>query len=423
MNKKLFEYIQNSPTAYHACESAAKELIAAGFCRVFEGDNWTLEQGKGYFVTRNGSSLIAFRVPRGDFKGFMITAAHGDSPCLKIKENSEIADANYTKLSVETYGGTIFSSWFDRPLAIAGRVAVKGERGIELRLINSHKPCAIIPNVAIHMNREINRGYSYNAAVDLLPLFDNDKQSFSALVATLANANEENIVAKDLYLYNPQPCVELGKYISAPRLDDLQCAFASLTAFLQAKEGNSMPVYALFDNEEVGSTTKQGAASTFMADVIGRIIESVSGTEKAALLANSLMLSCDNAHAVHPNHPEYADKNHSVYMNKGVVIKHNANQKYTTDAVSAALLKLICAEAGVPVQEYANRADMAGGSTLGNISNTQVSLNTVDIGLAQIAMHSSYETAGSRDTQYMVDTLTCFFSKTLRETEEGYELV
>lgn len=423
MNKKLFDYIESSPTAYHACESAAKELTKAGFCRVFEGDDWNLERGKSYFVTRNGSSLIAFRVPRGDFKGFMITAAHGDSPCLKIKENSELSDANYTKLSVETYGGTIFSSWFDRPLAVAGRVAVKGERGIELRLIDSHKPCAIIPNVAIHLNREINRGYSYNAAVDLLPLFDNDKQSFSALVAELANSDEESVVAKDLYLYNPQPCVEFGKYISAPRLDDLQCAFASLTAFLQAKEGGSMPVYALFDNEEVGSTTKQGAASTFMADVIDRIIKCVSGAEKSALLANSLMLSCDNAHAVHPNHPEYADKNHSVYMNKGVVIKHNANQKYTTDAASAAMFKLICSEAGVPVQEYANRADMAGGSTLGNISNTQVSLNTVDIGLAQIAMHSSYETAGSRDTQYMVDALKCFFSKHIHETNQGYELI
>lgn len=425
MNDKLFDYIENSPTAYHACAHTAEMLKKAGYKELFEADAWKVKAGRGYFVRRNGSSLISFRVPNTEATGFMIAASHGDSPCLKIKENPEIADQYYVKLSTEIYGGMIYSSWFDRPLAIAGRVTVKTEKGIEMRLVDSKAPVAIIPNVAIHMNRQVNNGFNYNASVDLLPLFGGEKESFKSVLAGFAKVSEGDIVTTDLFIYNPQRGYEWGNYVSAPRLDDLQCAFGSLTAYMESAEAlvvsSSIPVYALFDNEEVGSQTKQGAASTFLSDVVSRVAEALEKDVKT-LVANSFMVSCDNAHACHPNHPEYSDKNHTVHMNDGIVIKYNANQRYTTDAVSAALFKLICDEAKVPVQYYANRADMPGGSTLGNIANTQVSLNTIDIGLAQLAMHSSFETAGSKDTKYLIRALSKFYSKALKATENGYEM-
>lgn len=426
MKTKLFEYIKNSPTVYHACAESAKMLEYSGYTELYEGDAWSLVGGGKYFVRRNGSSLIAFRAPRKSLYGFMITASHGDSPCLKIKDNASLDDSTYTRLSTEVYGGPIYSTWLDRPLGVAGRVSVRGENGIEIKLVDSKTPCAIIPNVAIHMNRQINTGFNFNASVDLIPVFDKNEpqKSFKMLISELAGANEDDILASDLYVYNCQDGVEWGSFISAPRLDDLQCAYSAIEAFLSADASDSTPVYALFDNEEVGSSTKQGAASTFLCDVLQRISAAFGEGDDAytRAVANSFMISCDNAHAVHPNHPEYADKNHTVRMNGGVVIKYNANQKYTTDGVSSALFKLICQRAGVPYQLYCNRADMAGGSTLGSIANTKVSLNTVDIGLAQLAMHSSFETAGKHDTEYMVKALTHFYSSSVKQHESGYTL-
>ena len=300
---------------------------------------------------------------------------------------------------------------------------MKSKEGIEVKLVDSRKPCVIIPNVAIHMNREVNIGFKFNASVDLIPLFESNspETGFKEFIAKLAGVNEEDILASDLYVYNCQDGVEFGSFISAPRLDDLQCAYSALTAFLSAEESDATPVYALFDNEEVGSQTKQGAASTFLYDTLERIADATHSDYKRAV-ANSFMVSCDNAHAIHPNHPEYADKNHTVKMNGGVVIKYNANQKYTSDGVSAAIFKLICERANVPYQTYCNRADMPGGSTLGSIANTKVSLNTVDIGIAQLAMHSSFETAGRDDTEYMVRALEKFYSSSMRATESGYVL-
>lgn len=424
INQRLFEYIKNSPTAYHAASESARRLSEQGYTELYEGREWKIEKGKGYFVRRNGSSLIAFRVPSGHFCGFMIAAAHGDSPCFKIKENAEIPEKYYVKLSCETYGGTIYSSWLDRPLAVAGRVTVATDSGVEIKLVDTKTPVALIPNVAIHMNRQVNSSASYNAAVDMIPVYGGEKGSFKSAIAEAAGIPADRIVTTDLFLYNPQEGYEWGDYISAPRLDDLQCAFASLEAFIAADKGGAMPIYALFDNEEVGSTTKQGAASTFLFDVISRIVGRLCGgrEEFSTHIANSFMVSCDNAHAVHPNHPEFADKNHTATLNGGVVIKYNANQKYTTDAVSAAVFKLICEQAEVPYTLYANRADMPGGSTLGNIASTQVSINALDIGLAQLAMHSSFETAGARDTEYMVRALSRFYSSALKMSVNGFEL-
>ena len=418
MNQRLFDYIAASPTAYHAVAHTAAILRAKGYTELCEASAWELAPGGCYFVTRNGSSLIAFRMPEGDFSGFMMTAAHGDSPCFKIKENGTLSDPHYVRLSTEKYGGMLFAPWMDRPLSVAGRVTVRTENGLAVKTVDLAKPVAIIPNVAIHMNRAANDGMKYNPAVDMLPLVSTDKDtSLMAQVAEAAGVDPLDIVTTDLFVYNPDRGVEWGDLISAPRLDDLQCAFASLIAFTEADKADNLPVYCLFDNEEVGSETKQGAASTFLFDVLTRIVpDSLTYRRK---IASSFLVSCDNAHAVHPNHPEYSDKNHSVYMNGGVVIKYNANQRYTTDAVSSGIFRLICEKANVPVQEYANRADMPGGSTLGNIANTQVSLNTVDIGLAQLAMHSAFETAGARDTAHMTNALKQFFETSLTMENNG----
>lgn len=423
MNKKLFDFIAESPTPFHTVKNVREILKEKGYIELCESEKWNIEPGKGYCVTRNGSSVIAFRVPKKEFSGFMLTASHCDSPCFKIKENAELADNFYVRLSTEKYGGMLCSTWLDRPLAVAGRVTVRTENGISVRLVDTKETCAIIPNVAIHMNRNANDGMSYNPAVDMLPLFAENtaKGTFRSLIAKSAGCDEKDILTTDLVVYNPQYGTEWNGFISAPRLDDLQCAFGALEAFTTSENSKSIPVYCLFDNEEVGSQTKQGAASNFIAAVLERISESLglSSSEHYEKIANSFMLSCDNAHAVHPNHPEYQDKNHAVYMNKGIVIKYNANQRYTSDAVSAAIFALVCEKAGVPFQRYANRADMPGGSTLGNIANTQVSLNTVDIGLPQLAMHSSYETAGAKDTEYYIKALTCFYGKSLVMKNDG----
>ena len=424
----LFEFISASPSAYQAAAHASALLADAGYTRLSESDCWDLTPGKGYFVTRNGSSIIAFRLPVSPDTGFMIAAAHLDSPSFKIKENAMLEGGEYVRLSTEKYGGMLCASWMDRPLSVAGRLLLRTPTGVETRLVDFQKPIALIPNVAIHMNRQANDGFAYNPAVDMLPLYaaKNKAGAFFDALAALAGCRREDILSHDLFLYNPQPGCEWGDFISAPRLDDLQCAYAALHALLDIEPAASVPVCALFDNEEVGSQTKQGAASTFLSDVLGRIASSLGLTDEAGkrMIASSLMVSCDNAHAIHPNHPEYADKNHTVTLNGGVVIKYNANQRYTSDAVSAALFRLLCEKAGVPVQLYANRADMPGGSTLGNIANTQVSLNTVDIGIAQLAMHSSYETAGKADTAHMTTALRALFSSSVTAKADGvYDLL
>ncbi|MBQ3127356.1 MAG: M18 family aminopeptidase [Clostridia bacterium] len=420
MNQKLFTYIAACPTAYHTAAHTAAILADAGYTALSEGDDWAIEPGRGYYVTRNGSSIIAFRVPTPDFRGFMMAAAHGDSPCFKIKENAELG-GSYIRLSTEKYGGMMCATWMDRPLSVAGRVMLRTERGIETRLVNLAEPCAMIPNVAIHMNRRANDGMTYDAHTDMIPLWGGEAGSYRAKIAAALGVAESAILTTDLCVYNPERGTVWGPYISAPRLDDLQCAFAALEAFLAAKESGSAPVLCIFDNEEVGSQTKQGAASTFLFDVLTRINRAMGGDDTRYLrrVANSFLVSADNGHAIHPNHPEYADKNHTVKMNAGVVIKYNAAQKYTTDAVSAGLFRLLCERAGVAVQLYANRADMAGGSTLGNIANTQVSLNTVDIGLAQLAMHSAYETAGADDTAELAAALTALFEAELEMERDG----
>ncbi len=426
MNRELLEFIHQSPTAYHAVAAVSAKLLEAGFIELSEAGKWEIDAGGSYFTTRNGSSLVAFKIPDEPFDCYMMTASHGDSPCFKIKERAERGHDGYVSLSVEGYGGMLCASWMDRPLSVAGRVAVRSGDRISLRLVDLKEPVAVMPSVAIHMNREANEKAHFDAASDMQPLFrdvNGAAPDYAALIADRLQIRKEDILSSDLYLYNPEPGICWGDYISSPRLDDLQCVYACLEGLLTAGKGKAAGIYCLFDNEEVGSKTKQGADSTFLADVLDRIAlaRGIGAEEQARIRANSFMISADNAHAVHPNHSELKDPNQAARMNAGIVIKLNANQKYTTDATSSALLQMICRKAEVPVQFYANRADMKGGSTLGNISAAKVSIDTVDIGLAQLAMHSSFETAGAKDTEYLIKAVRCFYERSIRR--EGGEIV
>ena len=412
MNNELFDFIKSCPTQYQAASVTAEILIKNGFRELSEKDAFLSDAGK-FFIRRNGSSLIAFKL-NGNIAPFMLSACHGDSPTFRIKENGVVQANGYTSLATEKYGGPLLASWFDRPLSLAGRITQKTDNGFKSVSVDLKEPVAVIPSVATHF--DLNQGYDLKC--DLLPIA---KSSPKALVADMLNINEEDILTSELYLYPVFDGMEIGDYIISPRLDDLGCAFASLMAFIDAKDESAIPVMCLFDNEEVGSTTKQGAASTFLFDVLERISKHFNA-ELSSLLPESFLLSCDNGHAVHPNHPELSDKTHSVYLNKGVVIKHNANQKYTTDGISAALCKYILEKENIPYQEYFNRADLRGGSTLGNILNTQVSLNTADVGMPQLAMHSAIETAGARDLEYMHAFLKKFFESRISTDGTNYEI-
>ncbi len=425
INNELFDFINESPTAFHAAENIAARLRAEGFKELYEWEDWNLSAPGSYFVRRNGSSLIAFNIPKADFAGFMIMAAHCDAPALRVKDKAETRSAGlYTQLNVERYGGMIYSTWLDRPLSLAGRVALRGEKGIYTRLVNIDKELLMIPNVAIHMDRSANEGKSFNPNVDLLPMLSLSEVGIDAMIAGELGVKAEDIISKDLFLYPRTPGFTWGaedEFISSPRLDDLQCAFGCMKGFLGAKGGESVSVLSIFDNEEVGSGTKQGADSSFLFDCLERVC-GFFGRKLNTAFAQSFMVSADNAHAVHPNHPEYADRNDRPVLNGGVVIKFNANQRYTSDAVSTAVFSEICREAGVPVQRYSNRGDLPGGSTLGNISSSHVSIDSVDIGLPQLAMHSAMETGGAEDTAYLIKAAELFYSKSFKRSGEGIEL-
>lgn len=427
MNKELFSFIESSPTAFHAVDTMKKMLGDAGYQQLLESQAWKLQAGGSYYVMRNGTSLLAFRIPRCEFTGFQVMASHSDSPAFRIKENPEMEmEGAYVKLNVEKYGGMLCSPWFDRPLSVAGRLIVKTDTGIVSRLVNVDRDLLLIPSLAIHMNRKANEEQKYNVQKDLLPLYAmaDSEGSFLETVADAAGVRTEDILGSDLFVYNRVKGTIWGaerEFISSGRLDDLQCVFGSLKGFLAAEEGTSIPMHCVFDNEEVGSSTKQGAASTFLQDTLLRICESLGKTpaQYRQFLASSFMISADNAHAVHPNYGEKSCPTNRPVLNGGIVVKYSANQKYTTDGVSAALFRMICQKADVPCQVFLNRSDMIGGSTLGNVSANQVPLNCVDIGLPQLAMHSPYETAGAKDTEYLVRAAKAFYESAVQETASG----
>lgn len=429
----LLRFLNTSPSCYHAAASTAAELEAAGYTRLWESRPWEVHPGGKYYVLRGDASVIAFRVPgSGAVDGFRIAAGHSDSPAFKVREDAGSPSAgNCLRLSVEPYGGMIQRSWLDRPLSVAGRVMVRRAGRIVSRLVDVDRDLAVIPSLAIHLDREVNKGTALKPQVDLLPLLGEtcEPGAFRRLIAETAGVSEEDLLATDLFLYPRTPASLVGlnrEFVAGPRLDDLQCVYSCLRGFLSAAEADSgVPVLAVFHNEEVGSGTRQGADSTFLTDTLERLSEALGLNREAyrAALAGSFLVSADNAHAVHPAHPELSDGREFPVLNGGVVVKYNAAQRYTTDALSDALFRELCRLAEVPVQRYSNRADLPGGSTLGNISASHLSIPSVDIGLPQLAMHASYEVAGVKDGEYLAKAMEVFFSHSLHcRAEEGWEV-
>jgi len=418
--EKLMHFLNQSHSKYHAVAGLVRELEGAGYCRLQESGEWNLVPGGKYFMTRGGSSLMAFRIPRGKPAGFLLSASHCDWPTFKLKENGELNFGNYTRLAVERYGGMLMATWLDRPLSLAGRVTVDTEEGVETRLVDIDRDLLLIPNVAVHMNRGANDGYKWNAAVDMLPLMGG-REAGGKLPELLEELAGGTILGHDLTLYVRQEARVWGidqEFISAPALDDLECAWCCAQGFLNAGESESIPVLCVFDNEEVGSSSNQGADSNLLEGLLSRI-SACLGQDYYRLLASSFMVSADNSHAVHPNHPEFADSANAPVLGKGLTLKYNANQRYTTDGVSAALFRKVCTKADVPVQTYGIRADMLGGSTLGNISLNHVSVPSIDIGLPQLAMHSCYETAAVADAIYLEEAMAVYYGATLHCDGDG----
>ena len=420
--KALMHFLDASHSVYHAAAGLVEELEKNGYTRLQEQESWKLVPGGKYFLTRGGTAVMAFRIPNQTPVGFMMSASHSDRPTFKIKENPELS-GKYIRIATEKYGGMLMGTWLDRPLSVAGRVMVETENGVESKLVDIDRDLLMIPNVAIHMNRQANDGYKWNPTVDTLPLAGG-KDAGGKLQKLLNKAAGGKILGHDLYLYIRQKATVWGvdkEFISSAALDDLECAWCCTQGFLEGEESCSIPVLCVFDSEEVGSSSVQGAASDLLESLLTRICAALK-LELPQMLAQSFLVSADNAHAVHPNHPEYADPNNAPVMNSGVVIKFNANQRYCTDGVSAAIFRKICASAEVPVQTYCNRADIPGGSTLGNISLSHVSVPTVDIGLPQLAMHSCYETAGVKDVQYLLGAMKAFYSTSLQKNGEDYSV-
>lgn len=417
--KNLQNFLDNSHSSYHAVANLAAQLTEAGYTRLTEREAWELIPGGKYFLVRGGTAIIAFRIPEGEPTGFMMSASHSDRPTFKVKENAESVGA-YTKMLVERYGGMLISTWLDRPLSIAGRVVVETEKGVQVKLVDIDRDLLMIPNVAIHMNRSANDGYKWNPATDTLPLMGS-KEAKGKLNEILEEAAGGKILGHDMYLYIRQKSSIWGlneEYISSAALDDLECAWACTQGFLAAPETSAIPVLCVFDNEEVGSSSAAGAAGDLLESVLVRICEARE-LDIFRLLANSFMVSADNGHALHPNHPELADAANAPIMGGGVVIKFNASQRYCTDGFSAAVFRRICGKADVPTQTYCNRADIAGGSTLGNISLHHVSVPTIDIGVAQLAMHSCFETGSVADAVHLKNALAAFYGSVLADDGEG----
>ena len=423
MVKDLQSFLDKAHSMYHAVQLLTQELEKAGYCCLKEQDSWSLVPGGKYYLTRGGSALVAFRVPQQTPKGFLMASAHTDRPCFKWKENGELT-GKYTRWATEKYGGMIMSTWLDRPLSIAGRVIVETEQGMRTRLVDIDKDLLVIPNVAIHMNRKVNEGYAWNPAVDTLPVLGGEKAA-GKMEALLEEAAGGKILGHDLYLYvrqNSSLCGLDEEYICAQGLDDLMCAWCCTRGFAESSTGESVPVLCLFDSEEVGSSSVQGACSDLLESVLSRICAACKW-ELAQMLPHSFMISADNAHALHPNHPELSDATNAPVVNGGVVLKFNGNLRYATDGVAAALLRKVCAKADVPVQTYCNRADLPGGSTLGSLSLAHVAVPTADIGLAQLAMHSAVETAGAQDVTYLTRAMKTYFSSTLEAAGDGGYIV
>ena len=418
----LCDFLDASRSVYHAQDQLVRQLRSAGYTRLSESAPWDIAPGGKYYISRGGTAVLAFRVPETITGGFLMSASHSDRPSFKVKENAELC-GTYTRLAVERYGGMIISPWLDRPLSVAGRVLVDTDNGVESRLVDIDRDLLMMPNVAIHMNRAVNDGYKWNPAVDTIPLLGGKdaKGKFDALLEEAAGGK---VLGHDLFLYIRDKAKVWGiddEYISSAALDDLECAWGCTQGFLNAKDSGAIPVLCVFDNEEVGSSSNQGAGSTLLRVTLERICTALN-LDLHRMLAQSFLVSADNAHALHPNHPELADPTNAPILGQGIVLKFNANLRYCTDGLSSAIFRKVCEKVGVKVQTYCNRADIPGGSTLGCISLGQVSVPTVDIGLPQLAMHSCYETAAVADAIALEEAMAAYYGSILTITDGGFSL-
>lgn len=411
LTDELISFISHSPSQYHAVDTVKKMLLSSSFIELREGERWIIEKGKSYFVERSSSALIAFTIPSTP-SYFHIISAHTDSPCLKIKCNPVLSGPSRPSvLNTETYGGLLLQTWFDRPLSIAGRVFYKNGDKIREELVDlKDKISLIIPNLAIHQNREANSGWKISQQKEMLPLFSDRDEDFLSLL----EKEGKSVVDYDLFLYNTMPAVKSGRnneFFSSPKIDDLGCVFTATKAILEKRCTSAISSIAFFDNEETGSGTKQGALSDLLYTTLDRISNALGwdSEEKYIALSKSRMLSADNGHALHPNYPEKCDLTNKPRMNGGVLLKYSANQKYTTDGESGAFTRSLLEKNNIPYQVFHNHSDVPGGSTLGNLSSQKVSIKTSDVGVAQLAMHSSYETAGVDDTYYLYELFSHFF--------------
>ena len=420
--QEIISLLDRSHSVFHVVKNMKERLQKKGFKELKESEPFALEKGGKYFVERNGSSILAFAVPSKPKPGFRIVATHNDSPTFVLKPSPILNQAGVSKLSVEPYGGAIYYSWLDRPLSLAGRVYSKEGDKVVCTLVDIEEDLLVIPSLAIHQNREVNKGVELNAAIDMVPLWNEGavEEDFKAYLSDKTKIPGE-ILSFDLSLYVRTKATFTGKegsMVLSPRLDDLSSAYASLLAVEDFnKEEGLIPVFLSLDNEEVGSLTAQGACSDFLHRTLERILASLgyNEEEKGIALSRSFLLSVDNGHANHPNHPEKADASTKVGLNQGIVLKWNAEQRYTTSGRSASFIKALCLQKGLAFQEFTNRSDLRGGSTLGNLSNGQVSLLSADIGMPMLAMHSAVELCGKKDMEDMVVLLSSFY-------EDGSEL-
>lgn len=421
-SKQLLEFIKNSPTSYHAVDNMKKFLNSAGFEGLNENEPWCLKNRNGYYVTRNDSSIIAFTVGRKEpiETGIRFVGAHTDSPCLKIKPNPEVYKKTYFQLGVEVYGGVLLNTWFDRDLSIAGKVTYKtAHNKLGEALIDIKKPIAIIPSLAIHLDKSANKGRTVNPETEMLPILTNChkiKEDFRDILAeelvtqlsSTGSSDGLSIIDYDLSFYDAHSPSLIGlknDFISSARLDNLLSCFAGVQAMISSDK-NVTSMLACYDHEEVGSISAIGANGAFMESVLNRIFDRAE--IKSRIIANSMLVSTDNAHGVHPNFLDKHDKNHSPIINKGLVIKVNSNQRYATSSLTSSLLKNLCNDIGIPTQSFVNRADMSCGSTIGPITAANIGLKTIDIGVPTFAMHSIREIAGTKDAFYLFEMLNKF---------------
>ncbi|MDD6995756.1 MAG: M18 family aminopeptidase [Candidatus Borkfalkiaceae bacterium] len=421
--ERLAEFLKTSYTAFHAVQNAETFLLSQGFVRLNEGEDWLAEEGGKYFVTRGGSSLIAFTVGALDSGlSFKIAASHADSPALKLKDNAVIKTEAYEKLNAECYGGGIWYSFFDRPLKIAGRIVTEESGTIRATTVTSDY-FVTIPSVAIHQSRGVNEGFAVNAQTDLSPLYsfaeqgDDFVSSFSPLP----------VIAYDLFLVNAQEPYFFGRnneFFASPRIDNLTSVFASLNALCGVCAPEGVCVAAIFNNEETGSRSLEGAAGDFLERTLRRLTYALKfdDEEYYKALHSSFLLSVDNAHALHPNHPEKCDPTNRPAAGGGVTVKYHADKAYVTDALSAAAIITVFKNAGVPYQKFYNRSDMRSGSTLGAISLSKVCVKSADIGIAQFAMHSACESFAVRDYSAMLRGLKAFFATSFYISDDGIQI-